>query len=984
MLLFRKALFLRPMKRLLILLSAMVFIVMSCSKTSVIETEAKGPAHFSCDAEKVSGDKLIGKDKAEFSGASARSSEKKRSGNYSLKLDQSNPYGFEFRLNNVKKGTVITAEVWRNKESKSGALAIDADGDHTQGISSGHIREFQKDWGKMTVMFVAERDFKLVKVFAYNLQKDAAYFDDLKIDVYRNTVKPKVEKGDKALRIHIPEKAQDTLDRFRTEALEQGVISADQKTYVQAFVEVDGEKAPVELRLKGDWTDHLETSKVSYRIKMGDGFAFDGLRTFSIQHPKTRSYAMEWLAHQIFEEEDVLTTRYEMIPVFINGKNCGVYAMEEHFDKQLLESRKRREGPIMKFDESGMWEINEHEKVTGKHIGAPAVESAEITVFKKGRTKRTPTLFAQFLEAQSLMEKYRSGTDNVEQYMDLDATAKYLALLELTGGKHGLTWHNQRFYFNPVTQLLEPIAFDCFMELNLLIKKQDIVSMKHPADEEYIMTRGILKDDKLRSRYAYYLKRYSDPKYLKRLYSKLEGKIKQTEDLLRHEYPNVKIARDHFEFNRKWIQKNVDKIEGIVPQVTFEGYYPKLPENFIFKGIALKSNLEKYNADSSAQMSLRNYHSHELEVIGYTVKGDGVGMIPITPVKLKPFGQGGSKVVRFPVKPRRIHYRAANCGDSIFKCNPEEWPEAKARNSQWYKNSKSPNKSKIVLAGTRRINDGLIIDNASELVIEAGTEIILGPRAYIVAHCPIQALGTRENPIVIRGTSEQTQGFVCLSKRISNLEFVTFDNLGTMTEGNWRLTGAVTFYNGNVRLTNCTFKNNHCEDGLNTIRCKVRMTDCLVENTYSDGFDADFCAGFVRGSFFKNTGNDCIDFSGSEFVIKDCTIENSGDKGVSGGEGSLIKVDAVTILGANIAVASKDQSKVHVENITIEKSDVAYAAYRKKPEYGLAKLIVKSEKKNAAKRLKLLEKDSQLIHLGKKYVGTKKFDIDAMYAQFEK
>ncbi|XOV67426.1 MAG: CotH kinase family protein [Fluviicola sp.] len=972
------------MKRLLNVLCIAVLVATGCSNPKVERQETTNEIHLLCDAEKVAGNKLIGTKNAEFGGGIYRSKEKHRSGKYSLRLHKDSAYGFEYLVKNVKKGTVITAEVWRNIDAKSGALAIGVDGDHRYGVSSGHAREKQKEWGKMSVMFVAEKDFDLVKVFAYNLQEKPVYFDDFKVNVYRNAEKPKVASDQKALRIHIPAAAQDTLEAFKKQALAQGVILSDQKKYIQAFVEVDGEKAPVELRLKGDWTDHLETSKVSYRIKMGDGYAFDGLRTFSIQHPQTRSYAMEWFAHQIFEVEDVLTTRYEMIPVFINGENCGVYAMEEHFDKQLLESRKRREGPIMKFDESGMWNVNRHLQETGKYLAAPVIESAEISVFKKGRTKRTPTLFAQFLEGQSAMQKYRRGAEKVGEYMDIDATAKYLALLELTGGKHGLTWHNQRFYFNPITQLLEPIGYDCFMDYNLLLKKKDIVALKNPEDHEYRLTRNILKDEVLREHYVYYLQKYSDPKYLENIYNKLHKKIQETECILQAEYPNIAVSKDHFEFNSRWIRKNLEKIKTHTPEVEIEENFQSLPEGFIYKDIALKANLEKYNADSSAQMSLHNFHTHPIEVIGYTVKGDGIGMIPITPVKLARYGKGDSKVVRFPVKPRRIHYRAANCGDSIFKCNPEEWPKAKIRESKWNKHYDTPKKLRVVLSGTKRINEGFIVDNAKDLVIEPGTEIILGPGAFIVSYAPIIAKGTVENPIVIRGTSEKTQGVVCLSQRISELEYVTFDNLGTMKEGNWRLTGAVTFYNGRLNLKHCQFKNNHCEDGLNTIRCAVNMENCLVENTTSDGYDGDFCTGVVASSTFKNTGNDCIDFSGSSITVDRCTIVNSGDKGISGGENSKLMVLDCQINGAQIAVAAKDESKVTVKDIDIQKADIAYAAYRKKPEYGPAKLMVQKELRNNAKSLKLIEKHSKLNHLGKEYIGTQKFDIDAMYAQFEK
>lgn len=973
------------MKQFTFALILLVLALSACSESTVDTEDTTKPIYLYCDAETVSDGKLIGNQNVEFDGASARSKKRSRSGKYSLELSKKDSYGYGYIIKNVKKGTVVTAEAWKNKDALSGALVVSEFGSNETYSSSGHFREYEGDWGKVTTMFIAEQDFDSLGVYVYNLADTPVYFDDFKIGIYRNVQLPEVNETTKTLRINIPKSAQDSLDNYRRIALEQGVISTDLKEYVKAYVEINGEKAPVELRLKGDWIDHVETGKVSYRIKMGDGYSYDGLRTFSIQHPQARSYAMEWFAHQLFEEEGLLTTRYEMIPVFINGENCGVYAMEEHFDKQLLEARKRREGPIMKFDESGMWATNKHMKVTGDFLGAPVIESAEISVFKKGRTKRTPTLFAQFKEAQINMQKYRTAAPNVEEFMDLETTAKYLALLELTNGKHGLTWHNQRFYFNPITQKLEPIAFDCFMDMNMLFKQHSLVALKEPSDHEYILTRGILKDPKVLERYEYYLKKYSDPDYLKGIYKKLDSRIKKVEKLLNYEYPNVKVAKDYFEYNRKSIAKDLSKVKNANQGSNYVASFGKLPDNFIFEEIALKANLEKYNADSSAQMSLRNFHTHAIEVIGYTVKGDGVGMIPITPVTLKAYGEGTIQVVRFPVKPRRIHYKAANCGDRVFKHNPEEWPVARVQKSIWNVNTDENVKEKVyTISGKLVLNKGLIIPAHKTLVIAAGAEIILGPGAYLVSHAPISAKGTKDNPIIVRGTSETTQGFVCLSNQPSSLSHVLFDNLGTMTESNWRLTGAVTFYNAKVSLDNCEFKNNHCEDALNTINCNVDMNACTVDNTYSDGFDADFCTGTVSNSTFSNTGNDCIDFSGSSFKIDNCIIINSGDKGISGGEGSNVEVLNCTINGAQIAVASKDKSKVVVKNIRIDVAHTAYSVYRKKVEYGPAILTVLSEEKNEAKRLKLLEKGSKLVYKGKTIVGTETFNIEEMYAEFEK
>ena len=73
--------------------------------------------------------------------------------------------------------------------------------------------------------------------------------------------------------------------------------------------------------------------------------------------PNTRSFSHQSVNHKLNEKEGVLTTRYSFMPVYINGVEIGVYAIEEHFEKQLLESKDKREGPILKFDEEGVWEM---------------------------------------------------------------------------------------------------------------------------------------------------------------------------------------------------------------------------------------------------------------------------------------------------------------------------------------------------------------------------------------------------------------------------------------------------------------------------------------------------------------------------------------------------------------------------------------------------------------------------------------------------
>jgi hypothetical protein len=223
-----------------------------------------------------------------------------------------------------------------------------------------------------------------------------------------------------------------------------------------------------------------------------------------------------------------------------------------------------------------------------------------------------------------------------------------------------------------------------------------------------------------------------------------------------------------------------------------------------------------------------------------------------------------------------------------------------------------------------------------------------------------------------------------ISDEASKMNYAIFDNLNTMNKNGWTLTGAVTFYGGNVSIDNCEFLNNNCEDGLNLIRCEFTVQNSTVSNAYSDGFDADFCHGKVSNSSFSNTGNDCLDFSGSIIEIDNCSITNAGDKGISGGEGSELRVSNCSIDGSYIALAAKDLTVVYVDNISVKNSKYGFACYRKKPEYGSARIEVTSIKTMDAENLKLLEKGSELIYLNKSYLGEKKFDIDSMYMAYTK
>ena len=117
------------------------------------------------------------------------------------------------------------------------------------------------------------------------------------------------------------------------------------------------------MRLKGDFLDHIKHSyKWSFRIQTKNEKTLFGMQRFSIQHPETRNWLSEWLFHEAAKQEGVTSLRYKFVRVILNGKDLGIYLLEESFEKRLIEHNLRREGPIIRFDETyAIQEIQESE-----------------------------------------------------------------------------------------------------------------------------------------------------------------------------------------------------------------------------------------------------------------------------------------------------------------------------------------------------------------------------------------------------------------------------------------------------------------------------------------------------------------------------------------------------------------------------------------------------------------------------------------------
>ena len=135
----------------------------------------------------------------------------------------------------------------------------------------------------------------------------------------------------------------------------------------------------------------------------------------------------EWFCHKISQYEGLISLRSAYVSVSINGKNKGIYYLEESFDKRLIENNKYREGIIFK----------------------PLVP--ELHIYEKKKVLSTPALKSSFILLDKLFDDFMNADLPTHKFFDLKKTAKYFAINDLVNGFHQLARENMHWYFNPVT-----------------------------------------------------------------------------------------------------------------------------------------------------------------------------------------------------------------------------------------------------------------------------------------------------------------------------------------------------------------------------------------------------------------------------------------------------------------------------------------------------------------------------------------------------
>ena len=821
------------------------------------------------------------------------------------------------------------------------------------------------------------------------------------------------------IRLDVKFKHFSKIEQKRKEALERDLLISSDADFVPGKISSTKQSFDCKLRLKGDLSDHWEGQKWSLRVRLKDGGAILGMSSFSLQNPVTRGYTSEWLYLESLRREDLLAVRYRFVNLTLNGKSMGIYALEEHFSKELVEAHKRREGIIVSFDEYRFWKTVP--QIQGNLEWGSVYQSADLQARSSKRIELSPALQKQKVAAFNLLRGLQEKKLKGDEVFAPDRLGRFLAISRLWNAEHGFLMFNVDFYFDPITSRLEPIGRDgnpggllenvyCYFSGNW-----------HPGVPDNWVNQA-LRSPRIAKAYVKHLERVTRPSYL----AMLQDQFKAEELHLRRI-----LLKDLFLEDDALIWKSDGGLLTYDPWALLRNRAKRIRDELTEGRPAMVYARPSKENPSDLEIVVRNALTQPIEIIGFekdgrrwtakeTLSNPGISQLDPTGknivMPLQRFGhtsfdgdylftlpsyleQNSTQNPKLPIENLYIILRILGMDLETHRLpipidpsrfEPEKLPFGKHTNIISRPSFLHEDGDTIYVApGNHEVTEDLIIPPNRSLRLSPGTILRFGPKATLVSEGPILALGTENVPITLTAAKSTWPGLLIANAngrselrhvRISKTAGIGHEaNPKGIDRGGWTLTGGVTFYHSPVDISHCKISDALAEDSLNIIASDFTLGHSVFSDVSSDAFDGDFVRGAITNCTFERIGGDAIDFSGSNVKIEKVRVYATADKAISAGEGSQVIASDCKFEEVGYGIASKDLSEVRADNLQMVKARVAaLAAYQKKSLFGPSTIIAHGIKVTETSNHYLIQKGSSATIDGKNVEGIE-LNVDSLY-----
>jgi len=719
-----------------------------------------------------------------------------------------------------------------------------------------------------------------------------------------------------------------------------GPIPDELKKWFPASLKLNSEKIKAKIELKGNRPIHWQNPReTSYKIDIKGENRIWKMEEFSLQKPITKNYTYEFIFHRLFDYIDLINIEYFFINLFFNDQNYGVYAVEESFSKEVIERNNKRNGPIFSLKDE-----------KGEYFPEVSYELYSKEFWIKSNPLLVKNLF-------SVLNNLGDDIININSYFDMDKWARYFAAIDLTGAYHGSLLKSVKLYYNPVTALFEPIGydlhlgagtFDDFIFSDFISKERPNVLCNFICDHEqwYMLffkkKNGELNNEFLK-KYLFYLKEYSSEKFISEFLYQNQDNIKKINNAIYKEYSKTDkiswIGLGLFVYDESYLFKRASLIKSRIDSINLNTLDISRIENRIY--------FKDYKFSNFPVLARTDNCDSKNEIKELYFAGNMETKLSSSCKKIVFFdNKGNDKILDLDENLRLSNKIFLDLKNNFLKV-------------QDYKNLKRISHNEFKLEDKELlIEKNTFIHEEQKIFISNNSiiNIINGATLFIEGEIIYE---NKDNNLNLIFSSDFT-GSLLFNNNKFNLKNIIFKNLNKPNLENYILYGGVNFINSNINLENIFIENSMNEDGINIINSKAKIKDIYFNDIFADAFDLDFSDLEFENITCNNTSNDCLDVSGSEVFGRSLISKNSGDKGLSVGENSNIKIKNIELYNNNVGIAVKDGSVAILDNIKVRSNIFDIAIFNKKKEYSNPKL--KANMINEVDKNKILQsKNSDLV-----------------------
>jgi len=751
--------------------------------------------------------------------------------------------------------------------------------------------------------------------------------------------------------------------------------SAKKSYYNGKLLYPDGMWKKISFRFRGRNIWHWDPNKPSLRVKLSKDNPINLQEHINFVNPEDRTMIANYYSELLAEKIGVLAHKTELVRLFINNAYYGVYQMTTREDENMLRLNGRVPGPIYVGDHlEEIWQAEQFE-LNGdldslKYVN-PMAEAVDA------------------MYAPRTIESYEKLWRN----LDKEKTARWVALLNISGGIHTNFRHNHAYYFDPSAGKLEPLTSDILGLGAMLyprgtdrIFEKNLPVVEVPINEKMNpLINVVLRDPyfyDLRNRVLYealtgYASTESQSDLLKDIYALIDPEVKadrkksyisalfsgwnrvpysnwQYDNAKEEVFNWVRDRNDYLlsELDKSNVNIHTHKLENnkVVALISVAGHsaadfnlstlpdgtvsadktlnglfsevsqkrlrlYPGLKEDkdFYYKLTTSRNRIPDFSLTPSQQSYLFEFSGMKENEISLFLNESFINSV--TGSKILPNINKVDKII-----PEEINYSSASIHPWSFK--------------------EKILKDIVLGPGVVDINETIISNVGQGINIIPGTQINLSPGISIISKGPLKIIGTADEPILFRRLdSKKPWGVLAALGNKSTGSIIKFSDIkgGSLSiNENIQYSGMVSFHHSNDVLIESSkiHGNVISDDTLHVIGGSADIKSTLIADCFGDCVDFDYVKVNIENLQLVNAGNDGLDFMTSEAIVKNSSIEGFGDKGVSGGEGSVIALNNVNIFDGYIGVASKDSTLLSLTKSSISNTEFGIDVYRKNWRYG--------------------------------------------------